>query len=654
MPKTDLSSSKSVAHLLVLLCFIFGTTALHAQEFNTESDVKFINDLSTTSLIWNLEEKENNAYNALWLGNDTLRHTVIRRLDKIIDEKYELWLNPKIFEQHLLRLIDSPNGSEELAYLSNIIGLPSDSLLVDGALNKKAFRNYKDALFYHRWDILISYLQMDKDIYNDTQIAANVSCLEKHTTLQYLSSVYEDQMQNYPYVSKAVKRRNFKLIKEQLAYLEDAIFVHYKSAQADHKNVKEIQAGMLNDNQVPGGFNQDRDYTGGGKLTISTDLFAGRWLNLGWLRYIGKDRKDRPHPIMMSYQSLSVGMKFYTPYIRYRNNFDLADSLFQHDRPFASFVFLERSKYRLWPKGLIRNHGTFQIGKIGTDLGRDIQAVLHQDAAVQSQKVYGWQNQVGQGGRWLIQLNQEWDFLLFSTTNKYHSFVSQNWRNKRHYANSNFGLNVIGTSEVMFGGYMTAYGGGLRLSSSDFTKQSGTWTLKPFGDARGKKSIKPYGGNVFEFGISLDAGFRYRRIVHNTMLEGFGYNLTYKDDQYDDESESVYTLNQAYYEQQNELADNDKSTYDRVSPDVDQVNRDLLLFDFNLNLRFRKMMLFWHVTLQQREFTDSEIDFVGLLPLVQPEDQSFYLQKTIPELQAYRDKKFYGFGTVGATWLLGN
>lgn len=624
--------------ILILLQSVLITSISIAQEVNNAQFIKGLNKSDFYKFLQDSTLQTNNFA-------DTTRKEVIKRLQQDFNQNYKLWIDRKEFKTYLdsVILVDDRIENE---YLKNRLPDSTYEQLKE-EYSRKNWRTIKAQLFFDNWDELFSFLQLDQNIYNSTIIEANVSWIDDHKLLQYLSFIYRKQIDKecYSHVLNFIKDRNFEIIRKRLSVLEENRFVHYKSNEADLKKIKEIDLYMDNDFFTIGGFNQDRDYTGGGALTVSTDYLAWRWVNLGWLRYLGKNKLDKPHRIVMSYQTLSLGMSFYTPYIRYRNNFSLADTLFQYDRPFGSYVYLERNKYRLWPKGLVRHKGSFQVGKIGSNVGRDIQAVLHRDATVQSQKVYGWDKQIANGGRWLVQLNHTADVLLFSTTNEYQTIFSQTSKNRiRQGFFKDFGFNLIGTGEAMYGGYLSTIGGGIKISSSDFTRTGGQKTVKKFS----------FNGNdIFEFGLTLDLGLRYRYIIHNSMLEGFGYHATYRDDKYDDEFLSVYTLNQEFYESEN-LNESGKNTYSRISSSLDQLERNIWLIDFGLNLRLRKMTIYWHMTFNTKEFKYKQIDYNGLTTLVDPDDLIFYNDEVIPELNSYSDRKFYGYGEVGITWLLGN
>lgn len=63
--------------------------------------------------------------------------------------------------------------------------------------------------------------------------------------------------------------------------------MHYTSADINPKKVKEIDFNTDNDVLTPApNVNQDREYTGGGRLTLSTGYFKARWLNLGLVEFL--------------------------------------------------------------------------------------------------------------------------------------------------------------------------------------------------------------------------------------------------------------------------------------------------------------------------------------------------------------------------------
>ncbi len=573
---------------------------------------------------------EKNNINNNVLNNDAFRHEAIIKLDNLVNKQYNWWLDFDTFEIYF-NTIHKQETKPEIDYLKKVTG---DSVYDDFVhnLNKEKWEKYKDALFFKRWDALFIWLQLDSNIYNQSVVEANVSFLDNHKTVQYLCYYYQEQINQskYNHVANSIKERNHKILRKHLALIEDREFVHYKSEMATRKAFKEINFFMDNDIFIPGNLTTDHEYTGGGKITVSTDYLSLKWLYIGWINDIGKDDTQKVPKNILSYQSVSFGLTAFTPYIRYRNNYELADTLFQYDRPFGSYMYIDISKYRLWPKGLIRHSSSFQLGIIGSNAGRWMQETFH--------KVYGWEKQIANGGHLLIQLNHTTDFLLFSSTNKYCSVFNPS---KKNLQTKNFGLNFYSTGEILWGGYLTSLGGGITLSSSDFIKQSG------------QRTINPFKNNKFKFGILLNATVKYRYIVHNSMLEGSGYWTTYVNDIIDDDDGMVYTLNLDYYKSQNEQINEHLRRYERTPKEIDEVERNMFIFDTGLNLRFRKMVIYYQLNFFRKEYKNKPIDFNSLIPLVNIEQQEYYIETIVPEFEKYYSRSFYGYGRIGVVWLLG-
>lgn len=627
---------------LLGLCglFLFWISPLQAQDDRIEQELALIRALDIPTLIWEIDTDSTSR--SFWLQHERLRHEVIRKLEHSFELSYELWFSKGATMKYLKATPTTDTSANDIKYVENLVKttqMSKEPTAQDFSL--KNWLEHREELFFNRWNILFAFLQFDRNIYEEAIITANVSVLKSHHTLQYLSQEYNTRIKTpeYEAVAPFIKDRNFRLIQDRLALVENERFVHYKSNESFTRALKEVDLYMDNDVLVPP-FNQDRDYTGGGALTFTTDYFAWRWLNTGWLTDFSKNRSsglEKHKPIMMAYQSLSIGMQFYTPYIRYRNNFALADTLFQHDRPFGSYVYVDRSKYRIWPKGFVRHRGSLQVGRIGTNWGRDIQATLHKDAVVESQKVYGWDRQIGQGGRWLVQVNHTMDVLLYSQSNRYRSVFKPYDSPKRERKS---GLNIIATADLRYGGFLSAAGGGLRVANRDFTTLSGGNMLKP------RKN------NTYRLGLYAYAEVSYRYIIHNSMLEGFGYRTTFTDDLYDDEAVSVYTLNEAFYKSQNEQGLDGERRYPRTPAKFDQLNRNLLFYKAGLGLRSRQMSVYFNISIHTREFKDSTLDLQALESLVAPEDIDFYRGQVVDELTTYRNRKFYACGQIGVAWLV--
>lgn len=472
-----------------------------------------------------------------------------------------------------------------------------------------------------------------------------------YITFKQYKDAFETSRTTSTHISLHDVHEQLEAIAERVHDVEEQNFSMYRTYSAAPQNVKAFNLNHGND-FLAGGIlnNQDQEMTGNFRFEFSTDKFKARWVNLGWLTsgFLGESKNadyrahklKNPKYAVLSYQNISLGGDGYTPYIRYLNNTALADTMHQNDRPFGSYVYLERRKFRLWPKGLIRQNGTFQLGMIGLMTGQFLQAQLHKDAVTESQKVYGWEKQVGNGGRVLMQLCQDVDVMLYSSTNKYSSLFALNKpQTSKRRRTSNLGMqnafgdlpkayagfNLSANMNVHYGGYLTALTTGLTVSSLDFLHQSGHVAVV----SRRK--------NQFNFGWHVEASMKYRYVVHNTMLEGLGYTKTFAPDDYDDENSSIYVLSRT------------------------EVNRHLWLAEFKGVLQWRKMTFYYKLNLSRVEYTLPKVDMYSaeIMDIVNDhtanEDPNFYnyfVQHIRPEFERAQNRKFYGFGVVGMTWLI--
>jgi hypothetical protein len=589
-----------------------------------------------------VENPSDSCYMPLY-NSTTARPEIIRRLDDLV------------------QALDIIEYDKSYASAAGYFGAEVKQIVdhLDGIEKRKEGKEERwkmDSILKNQKTGLIQALMIFTDLHsgtNQSKVADYISYIRNTETLQKLYFEYEHyfefhKIEDHPITPNQLEK-NLISIADRLDKLEAKKFSMYQSNSSTFQKVKGIDLYHENDVFMGGGklgSNQDREMTGAFKFEVNTDYFKFRYLNLGWIfngLVIGRHKNDpkriykikHPQSEVLSYQSLSFGGFGYTPYVRYRNNFALADTLHQHDRPFGSYVFVERSKYRLWPNGLVRHQGQFQIGQIGLLAGDKIQAKIHQDITTSSQRVYGWTKQVGNGGRYLLQLNHKADFLLFSTTNKYASvftpkrpsqlrakkkhrergIYNQTWGDLKHkYA----GVNIIGTADIRFGGYQTSFGAGVRFSTLDFINSTN------------QKYIVQRRRNRFDFGWHFDLGINYRYVQHNTMLEGLGYWSSFTKDPYDEDNPDYYVLQSS------------------------QVNRHLWIIDWGVTFRWRQMTMYYRQSFNRMEYTVPEIDYndASVLSLVDPADLEFYQESIVNEHQSLQNRKFYGFGTIGASWII--
>lgn len=463
------------------------------------------------------------------------------------------------------------------------------------------------------------------------RVAAHLSYLATRETSRDLHLYYAEWSKSEAYSSSVLSpyetERNLTLISQRLEKIDHAELMLYASSTSTQQKIKSIEVNHGNDIFTDFsllGINQDREMTGSFRISVTTDFFKARFLNLG--KPIVERILKIDHSEVLSYQTLTFGGIGFTPYIRYQDNIELADTFHAYDRPFGSFVYIARSKNRLWQKGLVRQMGEFQVGFVGLEAPDVVQASLHRDVVTSSQRVYGWDKQIGSPGRLAIQLNHDFDFLLLSNTNKYKGLLNKqkaslNLQNESRYS----GANLIGTLEGKIGSYMTAIGGGVRFSTLDFMKQSGQHIIK----ANQKKED--------EVGVHFETGLKYRRVIHNAMLEGIGFLKPFDKDSFDIDPINVYTLT-----------------------GNTQVQRNMFYFDWKVVFRYRKMAFYLQQTFHNLAYkvtpfdanSAAAIDLLTSNPSFDTTRENHYNETIREEYSSLYDRGWYGFGTIGMTWLL--
>lgn len=475
---------------------------------------------------------------------------------------------------------------------------------------RKARDSVQSGKYENIKDLLLNLTDLNKN--SNSQVEKNLAEFEQSFTLQYLYSCIKDTEEKLP---KLVIEQNKKLLTERIDKLGQKIYTYYKNYNSKPDMLKGYEMYHENDVLLLTGMNQDREMTGAFKFSFLTDYFKCRWLP------IGNTRQTQQH--ILTYQTISIGGSGYTPYIRYRNNFQLADSLHQFDRPFCSYIYLERAKNRVWLKGLVRQKGEFQAGMLGTN-GNQIQAQLHEDVNIEAQHVYGWDKQIAEEGRLFLQVNQKWDFLLFSSTNKYAYAFRPNYIRVEDPKKKYSGVNISSEFDLRYGTLMTAAGVGIRFSTLNFLQQSGHQMIA---------SRKPNGKN--NYGWKFDAGLSYRYVVHNSTLEGLGLTKKFPDDPYDIVKPDDYVLPQT------------------------QINRNLIIFDFGINLKWRKTTFFYRQLFHTLEYNSalSSVDYSKLEYLVDSDDKEYYYNTIAKEQNDFLNYKigkmqYYGYGTIGMNWII--
>ncbi|NNE30322.1 MAG: DUF2219 family protein [Saprospiraceae bacterium] len=324
-----------------------------------------------------------------------------------------------------------------------------------------------------------------------------------------------------------------RIIEKFLVHHTDQKFSYYGNTDISQKLFLGAQIFHDNDVFLPT-VNEDKNYTGGGKLELFTDQLKMRF----FLNMIPKwfDRT-------LSYQSLFAGVYAYTPYIRYPE-LSTAEKYLKYamDRPFGSYEFVGRAKYRMHQEGKWRSRSALSVGWIGGERGNIVQSIIHRDQVPGSIEVEGWETQIANGGRFAINYDFNIEFNLLKKGSKNYWMYPT----------------ISGAGHV--GNYLTALDLGLSVSNLHFTQKSGHGVPMLY-----QRKVK--------FLFEIEGMARY--VQHNTMLEDFGLFNTFE---------------------------NDGEPLNQFVLDSDQVNRFLLFGSAYFALKLRKTTAFARFVVHTNEY----------------------------------------------------
>ncbi len=422
-------------------------------------------------------------------------------------------------------------------------------------------------------------------------------------------------------------KQNSNLLKSHINDMIAERYSFYGFTNTSKQAIKSIHAYHDNDFFMFSKKNQDRDYTGGFRFEVTTDYLKMRAITFA-LNY------DK----ILSYQSFFVGGEGYTPYIRFDTTdlkqaqvpfqFNEEGSYFDDtsvdtisnylqakqektDRPFASYQYIGRAKYRLHYRGHIRSKSYFKIGYIGKSLGRDIQAILHRDFLSKSLRVLNWDRQIANGGRLSFNIEHAFDFMLLSKGNTIFNSkkVDPTFQDCGY---AHLYLPVEGS----IGFANTHFGFGLGFATQYFIRTSGisdiSYSFKPLREYTTRFSNDKLLGQYLARLIrhsNLHVELKTRRVIHNSMLHGFGWRKKLEVDRLDDEAFTPYFLTK------------------------DETSNWLHMLKVGVNFRLKKMSIYYH----QTRFLNKEFEKGDNLNAAQ---------------KPYSTSAFYGWGRIGVNVIL--
>lgn len=309
--------------------------------------------------------KETNPEFNDWEENDQTRYKLLQRLD-VMHEFHNNLLFNKFYKQCPEELKNNPNLDVEhityLQYVIDTIDCKCDSTAKKGW--KTYWQDNQEKLDFNFGADIIKYLQLDQNGIPEDVIAANISAITHQSTIQFVYKKFNRLIElGSINIVAYYQKRNKTLLEARLADIESNQYSHYTSGITEDQKLKSMDFFMDNDmftdfNVVD--FNQDRELTGAGALTFSTDRLKWRFLNSGW--FFGNFRNRSTNEVM-TYQTFRIGMMFHTPYIRYRAETALADTLYSLDRPFASMPTLNAASIDYGQRDLCGIMEPFKLGK---------------------------------------------------------------------------------------------------------------------------------------------------------------------------------------------------------------------------------------------------------------------------------------------------
>lgn len=193
------------------------------------------------------------------------------------------------------------------------------------------------------------------------------------------------------------------------------LFLLYSSVSANDFSEEKYNSGWrLNlDNDLWTGMSTDRDYTGGGALTLSGKRAQEYPVSIdSWRGGIDKlinFPKLYQSSHYISFHSEQFGVTLFTP-----KDIDSVAPV-TDDRPYGSLFFMSNSEFTVVPDKNTAYVSRLSIGLLGLNLAEDIQRFLH--GITDSDVPNGWQHQISSGGEPTAMLTYAIQNSIYSSKN---------------------------------------------------------------------------------------------------------------------------------------------------------------------------------------------------------------------------------------------
>lgn len=350
-----------------------------------------------------------------------------------------------------------------------------------GSKDYKYVNSAADTLVNILIDIEKPYLY-EKEIYSETR-----KCIEYIQDPYGLVLLYR-AIKNYEFRDQTIltiqefetfKEKIIKDVNQKTYILNKNKYPFYTYESSYKKMLKFIYIKHGNDLLQFTQRNLDREYTGSLKIELATD-------------YLNPIRR-RP---LNTYQTFILGLDVYTPYFKNPKIFDKPDAFNENDRPHAAFQYLGWGKYGLSKNESYRWATNVKIGSIGKKGGEKFQSLLHRDFT-NSYEPMGWDAQIANGGRMAISIEEKFEY-------QFKTFIER--------------LYIQPYVDVKWGSFMTTGSLGITLTNRKFLENNHHNI-----NHRIKQNISFLGEHLKYF-----VSFNFTGVLHNTMLEGFGFIKTLK------------------------------------------------------------------------------------------------------------------------------
>lgn len=336
------------------------------------------------------------------------------------------------------------------------------------------------------------------------------------------------------------RQKQLEIVNERMEQVMAQEFSSYRFTNESKSWLKWLSVSHTNDVLfLYPGLNDDRDFTGGFRFELGTDklkmrLFPGYLNSRNWY----------------SYQSVFIGGEGYTPYLRDTCVFNSPTAVDSLDRPYASYQYYGRAKYRISRRGRMALKGEFKVGTIGKSSPGAIQALIHRDLVTTAVTPNGWESQIANGGRIAISYSVSGEVLLFRRGN-----IDHHWIYPSVLLNGTIGHdNTSGTFGVNFSNKSLKQRGGIDLDITEGRWLRCTW--------------------------NVSSTVRY--VQHNSMLDGYGIFGMAKDED-PDSPKDAYVLH------------------------PDSLNRLIWKNEFSVNIMFDHMGVFIKQSIWTPEFKKLEV-----------------------------------------------